>query len=162
MAGKESIYQFPHLPFPLTSCRTTNLPECRKIPLAGIANLSVSICSKPIMTDDRSQVQERDRSRERDIAAHIFTTSSVMVGLCLTIISVVRSMPKPGQLNTAVDDLIAVGAMVFLLACFLSYAVLRARHLKRMQRIESLADGVFLLGLTILAVACGLFVWTIL
>ena len=112
------------------------------------------------MTDDDSQAQERDRTRERDIAAHIFTTSSVMVGLCLTIISVVRSMPS--QLNTAVDDLIAVGALVFLLACFLSYAVLRARHMRRMHRIESLADGVFLLGLTILAVACGLFVWTIL
>jgi hypothetical protein len=112
------------------------------------------------MTDDHPQ--ETDTTTERDIAGHIFTTSSVMVGLCLTIISVVRSLPKPGQLQTAVDDLIAVGALVFLLACFLSYAVLRTRHLRRMHRVESLADGVFLLGLTILAVACGLFVWTIL
>ncbi|MCW1922563.1 hypothetical protein OKA05_08350 [Luteolibacter arcticus] len=112
------------------------------------------------MTEDRPQ--ETDRCQERDIAAHIFTTSSVMVGLCLTIISVVRSLPKPGQIQTAVDDLIAIGAMVFLLACFLSYAVLRSRHLRRMHRVESLADGVFLLGLTILAVACAMFVWTIL
>ena len=115
------------------------------------------------MTDDRSQdSQESDRTRERDIAVHIFTTSSVMVGLCLTIISVMRSLPRAGQLKTAVDDLIAIGALVFLVACFLSYAVLRSRHLRRMHRVESLADGVFLLGMTILAVACGLFVWTIL
>jgi len=114
------------------------------------------------MPDDRSQEQESESTRERDIAAHIFTTSSVMVGLCLTIISVVRSLPKTGQLKTIVDDLIAVGALVFLLSCFLSYAVLRARHMKQMRRVESLADGVFLLGLTLLAVACGLFVWTIL
>jgi hypothetical protein len=113
------------------------------------------------MTDD-DRSEESETTRERGIAAHIFTTSSVMVGLCLTIISVVRSLPKTGQLKTVVDDLIAVGALVFLLACFLSYAVLRARHTRRMHRLESLADGVFLLGLTILAVACGLFVWTIL
>jgi len=112
------------------------------------------------MPDDRSQ--EADKNKERDIAAHIFTTSSVMVGLCLTIISVMRSLPKTGEIKTMVDDLIAVGALVFLVACFLSYAVLRSRHLRRMHRVESLADGVFLLGLTILAVACGLFVWTIL
>lgn len=112
------------------------------------------------MTDDRSQ--ESERRKERDIAAHIFTTSSVMVGLCLTIISVVRSLPRPGQLQTAVDDLIAIGALVFLLSCFLSYAVLRSRHLRNMHRVESLADGVFLLGLTLLAIACGLSVWTIL
>lgn len=114
------------------------------------------------MPDDRSQEQESETSRERGIAAHIFTTSSVMVGLCLTIISVVRSFPKAGQFKTVVDDLIAVGALVFLVSCFVSYAVLRARHSRRMHRLESLADGVFLLGLTILAVACGLFVWTIL
>jgi hypothetical protein len=133
----------------------------RKNPAGCVAKLPVSV-SFETMTEPQPPTQESDQTRERNIAAHIFTTSSVMVGLCLTIISVVRSLPKGGQLNTAVDDLIAIGAMVFLLACFLSYAVLRSRHLRRMHRVESLADAVFLLGLTILAVACGLFVWTIL
>ena len=106
--------------------------------------------------------QEFEKDKERDIAAHIFTTSSVMLGLCLTIISVVRSLKTPDTLETVVDDVIAAGALVFLLACFLSYAVLRSRHLGRMHRVESVADAVFLLGLTIMGVACGLFVWTIL
>ena len=105
---------------------------------------------------------DAQKAHERDIATHIFTTSSVMLGLCLTIISVMRSTRTPGGLETIVDDVIAIDALIFLSSCFLSYAALRARHLRRMHRVESLADAIFLLGMTIMGVACALFVWTIL
>jgi len=105
---------------------------------------------------------ESDKAQERDIATHIFTTSSVMLGLCLTIISIMRGPRTPVTLETIVDDVIAVDSLIFLIACFLSYAALRVRHLRRMHRLESTADAVFLIGMTGMAIACVLFVWTIL
>lgn len=100
-------------------------------------------------------------ARERDIATHIFTTSSVMLGLCLTIISIVRGQRSGARLETVVDDVIAVDALIFLIACFLSYSALRVRHVRRIRRLESTADIVFLVGMTGMAVACVIFVWTI-
>ena len=114
------------------------------------------------MIPDTDEPSGPESARERNIAAHIFTTSSVMLGLCLTIISIMRGQWNPGNLETIVDDIIAIDALVFLVACFLSYAALRVRHVRRIHRIESLADGVFLLGLSGLGLACSLFVWSIL
>ena len=105
---------------------------------------------------------ENPENRDRDIASHIFTTSSVMLGLCLTIISIMRGRENPDPLQTVVDDLIAMDALIFLSTCFLSYAALRVRHVKNIHRLESIADVVFLIGMTLMAVACALFVWTIL
>jgi ABC-type Na+ efflux pump permease subunit len=113
------------------------------------------------MNPDHLDSSEPGTARERDIAAHIFTTSSVMLGLCLTIISIMRGQRNPGGLETIVDDTIAIAALVFLLACFLSYTALRVRHLRRIHRVESVADTVFLIGMTCMGVACVLFVWTI-
>ena len=114
------------------------------------------------MIPDPDEPSGPESARERNIAAHIFTTSSVMLGLCLTIISIMRGQRNPGGLETIVDDIIAIDALVFLVACFLSYAALRVRHVRRIHRIESVADGVFLLGLSGLGLACSLFVWSIL
>lgn len=114
------------------------------------------------MNPDMSERSEPGITKERDISAHILTTSSVMLGLCLTVISVMHSQKTLDTLETVVDDIIAIDALIFLTACYLSYAALRARHLQRIHRIESIADAVFLLGMTGMGVACSLFVWTIL
>ncbi|OYV06112.1 MAG: hypothetical protein CFE26_08050 [Verrucomicrobiales bacterium VVV1] len=99
---------------------------------------------------------------ERDIAAHLFSTSSVMLGLCFAIISIMRVQKASGGLESIVDDIIAIDSLVFLSSCFLSYAALRVRHLRSIRRVESIADTVFLIGMTGMGVACVLFVWTIL
>lgn len=114
------------------------------------------------MNSDDLEPPESGTAKERGIAVHIFTTSSVMLGLCLTIISIMRGQRNPAALETIVDDIIAIDALVFLVACFLSYSALRVRHLRRIHRVESIADAVFLIGMTGMGVACVLFVWTIL
>jgi multisubunit Na+/H+ antiporter MnhF subunit len=111
---------------------------------------------------DMSAQSRAERAQEKDIAAHIFTTSAVMLGLCLTIISVVHGPRNIDRIETVVDDIVAIDAMIFLVACFLSYAALRSRLLPRMKRLESVADSVFLLGMVGIGVACVLLAWTIL
>ncbi|GEP45324.1 hypothetical protein [Brevifollis gellanilyticus] len=102
-----------------------------------------------------------DKAVERDIASHIFSTSAMMMGLCLTVISLMDVRSGTNRLATVVDDIIALDALFFLVSCFLSYGALRSRRVRRMHHVEAFADGVFLIGMAGMGVACVLFVWTI-
>jgi hypothetical protein len=103
----------------------------------------------------------QDTPLERDIAVHIFAASAALVGVCLTVISIVRSYTVSMHIQTMVDDLLAVNALVFLCACLLSYWALRTRASRPMHRLEAVADVVFLIGLGGMALACGLIVWAV-
>jgi len=92
---------------------------------------------------------------EEDICIYIFTVSSAMVGVCLTVIGLIRVVITLGKADTVADDLLAVDAMLFLASCLLSYAALRSRGLRRMHRIERAADGVFIAAMIVMAAVCG-------
>jgi drug/metabolite transporter (DMT)-like permease len=100
-----------------------------------------------------------DTPLERDIAIHIFSASAAMVGVCLTVISIVQTFARSREVQTLVDDVLAIKALVFLCACLLSYWALRTRSIRRMHRVESAADMVFLTGLCGTVCACGMIVW---
>lgn len=99
--------------------------------------------------------------KERDIAIHIFTASAALVGVCLTVISIVGQITRGSFVHRIEDDLLAVNAMVFLTSCLLSYGALRVRRHRRMHRLETAADIVFIIGLCGLVLACALIVWTV-
>jgi hypothetical protein len=64
---------------------------------------------------------------EYDICIHIFTVSSAMVGVCLTVIGLIRVVITLGSADTLADDLLAADALLFLVSCLLSYWALRSR-----------------------------------
>src|SRR4030095_14009065 len=72
---------------------------------------------------------DRDPSThlEKDICIHIFTVSSAMVGVCLTVIGLVRVVITLGTADTLADDFLAGDALLFLISCLLSYRCIRAR-----------------------------------
>jgi uncharacterized membrane protein YqjE len=92
---------------------------------------------------------------EEDICIHIFTVSSAMVGVCLTVIGLIRVVITLGKADTVADDLLASDALLFLTSCLLSYAALRARSFRRMHRIERAADVVFIVAMVVMTVICG-------
>jgi len=100
-------------------------------------------------------------SADRDIAIHIFTASAALVGVCLTVISIVRAITEGKGIQWFVDDLLAINAMVFLASCLLSYAALRVRKQGRRHRLEKAADIVFITGLSGLVIVCGTIVWAV-
>jgi hypothetical protein len=57
---------------------------------------------------------------EHDICIHIFTVSSAMVGVCLTVIGLIRVVITLGTADTLADDFLAADALLFLisLVCF--------------------------------------------
>lgn len=105
--------------------------------------------------------QVPERQLEADISVHIFSVSAALVGVCLTVIGLVRVVISTSRVDTLVDDFLAVDAIVFLISCLLSYWALRTRSLSRMHRVERVADIVFLLGLCLMALICSFITYAI-
>jgi hypothetical protein len=98
---------------------------------------------------------------EQDICIHIFTVSSAMVGVCLTVIGLIRVVITLGSADTLADDLLAADALLFLFSCLLSYWALRSRGLRRMHRLERIADGIFIIAMIGMVVICALIAYSI-
>lgn len=91
---------------------------------------------------------------EDNFCIHIFTVSAGMVGVCLTVIGLLRVVITLRKADTFADDLLAMDAFLFLIACLSSYWALRTRRRRRGHRVEGFADLVFLLALVLMAVVC--------
>jgi hypothetical protein len=103
-----------------------------------------------------------ERKLEADLCIHIFTASAALVGVCLTVIGLIRIVVTTTQVGTIADDLLACDATLFMIACLLSYWALRARSVRRMHRIERAADVIFLVGLLVMTVTGGVVTWALL
>ena len=91
---------------------------------------------------------------EEDLCTHIFSASVTMIGICLTVIGLVRIVITLRGIDTVADDLLALDALLFLLAGVAAYAALRRRTLVRMHRVEQIADLAFLLGMVLMVLVC--------
>ena len=77
-----------------------------------------------------------------------------MVGVCLTVIGLIRVVITLGKADTIADDLLALDALLFLISCLLSYSALRSRSFRRMHRIERAADVVFIIAMIGMTTIC--------
>jgi hypothetical protein len=91
---------------------------------------------------------------EDDLCIHIFTVSAAMVGVCLTVIGLIRIVITLQNVDTLADDLLSVDALLFVTSCFTSYWALRTRKIRRMRRVERFADLVFLLAMLMMTGVC--------
>src|SRR5947209_20607373 len=87
---------------------------------------------------------------EGDICIHIFTVSSAMVGVCLTVIGLIRVVITLGKADTLADDCLASDALLFLTSCLLSYPAPRARSFRRMHRIDRAANVVLIVHMLLM------------
>ena len=84
-----------------------------------------------------------------------------MVGVCLTVIGLIRVVITLGTVDTLADDFLAADALLFLISCLLSYWALRSRGLRRMHRLEKIADGIFIVAMVGMVVVCTLITYTV-
>jgi hypothetical protein len=113
------------------------------------------------MKGKRQPERDANSHLEQDICIHIFTVSSAMVGVCLTVIGLIRVVITFGRADTLADDLLAADALLFLISCLLSYWALRSRGLRRMHRLEKIADGIFIVAMIGMVVVCAVITYTI-
>jgi hypothetical protein len=105
--------------------------------------------------------KDPDNHLEEDISIHIFTVSAAMVGVCLTVIGLIRVVITLGKADTVADDLLAGDAFLFLLSCLLSYSALRTRSKRRMHQRECIADAIFILAMLLMAAICGFIAYSV-
>ena len=101
------------------------------------------------------------RPLDRDICVHIFSASAAMVGVCITVIGILRVVISIRRADLIGDDLLAVNAMLYLLTCLLSYWALRTRSVQRNHTLERMSDALFLLALTLTTTSAGFIAWAI-
>ncbi len=102
-----------------------------------------------------------NRALQADLCIHIFTASAALVGVCLTVIGLIRVVIATTKVGTIADDLLAGDAMLFMVSCLSAYWAMRARNVRRMHRLERTTDAIFLVGLLLMTVACGVITWAI-
>jgi hypothetical protein len=112
--------------------------------------------SMPVPADNRAH---HGKALDEDICAHIFTSSSVMVGVCLTVVGILRVVIALRSEDVLGDGLLSVNAMIYLLSALLSYWALRTRNRKRNHRIEYVADAVFIVGMIFTVINTGFITW---
>ena len=99
---------------------------------------------------------------ETSISVDVFSVSAAMVGVCLTVIQLIQmnAAQKPG---TIVDEILAFDAVVFMMACIISFFALKSKRHSRFKKImENAGDGCFLLAISTMVVAITLVVYTFL
>ena len=114
--------------------------------------------------DNQSTMSEQTSQRqlEADISVHIFSVSAALVGVCLTVIGLLRIVINTSKVEGIVDDFLAIDAVIFLISCLLSYWALRTRSLYRMHWVERMADAIFLIGLFLMVLICSFVAYAIL
>ena len=80
------------------------------------------------------------------LSQHILPTSAQLVGVCVTVISLIKGL-HIGQTGMVIDKLLALNCLLFILSALLSYASIRGYESVRM---EKYADQFFMLGLVAL------------
>lgn len=100
------------------------------------------------MTDPQRPSGWRPDRLDADVNVHVFTVSAGLVGVCLTVIGIIRiGMNLKPDYSTVADELLALDALCFTAACLLAYASLRSPDLDRTKRLERIADRLFILGM---------------
>lgn len=84
----------------------------------------------------------------REIANHILTGSTTMIGVCVTIIALFRVMHI--SLQTYADELLAFDNVIFITAAILAYSSIRKEKNRQLERV---ADIIFLLGMLLMLAA---------
>ncbi|MEI6066458.1 MAG: hypothetical protein WCP96_03915 [Methylococcaceae bacterium] len=82
--------------------------------------------------------------RSNDLSHHILPNSATMVGVCIMVISIVKTM-SPGLTHYLIDKGLAIDSLLFMISALLSFLSIRIEQ--STERLERWAEMIFLLGL---------------
>lgn len=88
----------------------------------------------------------RNSSNEnRQIAPHIFTGATTMIGVCVTVIALFRGLKV--SMQTYADELLSIDNFIFIASAILAYSAMRR---EQNHRLEWWADRLFFTGMLIM------------
>jgi len=89
-----------------------------------------------------------------DLSHHILPNSATMVGACIMVISIVKSM-GPGLASYLIDKVLAVDSVLFMISSLLSFSSIRSEQ--STVRLERWAEIIFLIGLVTMTIITVIF-----
>jgi hypothetical protein len=95
----------------------------------------------------------------KNLSGHILPTSGAMLGVCMTVISIVKLTQTNRGIAYWVDDLLALDALIFLASSIFSYLSIRSNSKK--VYFEDIADKFFMLALLCMGAAVLLLTYEI-
>ena len=105
-----------------------------------------------------------DHQSDEELRTHLLTMLSVasgMAGVCATAIGLIGIVKRLSTAELIVDDLFAVGALMFLLVTGLSFVGLRTRLARRSKMLALAIDVSFFVGLSTVVIASLLLTWMV-
>ena len=101
------------------------------------------------------------RTRSESLASHILPVSGTMIGVCATLIGLVK-LADAGHGSSHVDEYAAMAAVTFLASALTSYLSIRFSDQTRLSsQIERMADVIFLFGLIGITLVATLFAYEV-
>ena len=91
----------------------------------------------------------------------VLSVSSGMVGVCLTAIGLIGIVKALNDFELIVDDLLAIGSVLFMVTAVMSFLGMRTRIAKTRRNFVRTLDFVFCLGLVLVVVATMLLAWMV-
>ncbi len=85
-----------------------------------------------------------------NLSQHILPTAATMVGVCMTVISIVK-LTQASKGETWIDEILALDSIVFLASAFFSYLSMRPG--RSPGHYESWADTTFMCGLFLMVIS---------
>ncbi len=89
-------------------------------------------------------LMKNQNSSSNDLSHHILPNSATMAGVCIMVISIVKSM-SPGLANHLIDKALGIDSILFMISALLSFSSIRSKQ--STERLERWAEIIFLLGL---------------
>lgn len=80
---------------------------------------------------------------------HILTTSSNLLGFCLIVLTSIKISKFSAA--TIIDDITGISAILLMASCIFSFLSIRTKDETRSDRLENIADIVFLIALVAMA-----------
>jgi hypothetical protein len=105
--------------------------------------------------------EDRTTGEQRALSKHILPSSGTMIGVCATLIGLVKIMePQIGA--SRVDEYSAIASLFFLASAVASYMSMRKSQNRVLsERCESIADQCFLGGLVAITVIILFFAYEV-
>lgn len=95
-----------------------------------------------------------EHALDAGLSVHIFTVSATMVGVCLTAIGLIRVVITMRGVETLIDDLVALDALLFVISGLMAYFGIRSRKLGRLHQCELMAEKVFIVAMSVMGLSC--------
>lgn len=85
------------------------------------------------------------------LSEHILPNSSMMIGVCMTVISIIKVLGGVGARHE-IAEILAVDSLIFMISATFSYFAMRFEPSARMKTsvsLEKIADIAFMVGLAV-------------